>query len=74
MKLSLYLTQPGKTATDLARDCGVSVSTITRCARGESQPSMALVAAIFQHTKGKVRPNDFLPEPSAAETGAANKE
>lgn len=74
MKLSEYLARPGKTATDLARNCGVSVSTITRVARGEKRPSMGLLAAIFEHTKGKVKPNDFLPEPSAAETVAANKE
>ncbi|MGL5734314.1 MAG: helix-turn-helix domain-containing protein [Beijerinckiaceae bacterium] len=59
MTLADYLAQPGKTATDIARECGVSVSTITRAAAGGS-PSLQLMRKIAAATGGKVTANDFM--------------
>lgn len=60
MTLIEYLAQPGQTATALAEKCGVSVSTITRAAKGEIAPSSDLLRKIFDHSGGKVQPNDFF--------------
>jgi len=63
MQLKDYLALPGQTASDLAAKCGVSVSTITRASLREYDPSLRLLRKIERHTGGKVKPNDFLPEP-----------
>jgi transcriptional regulator with XRE-family HTH domain len=60
MTLTEYLSRPGNTATDLARKTGVSVSTITRAAKGNIWPSEDLMRGIFDHTQGAVTPNDFV--------------
>jgi transcriptional regulator with XRE-family HTH domain len=60
MTLSEYLGLPGHTATELAKQLGVSVSTITRAARGEIMPSRDLLRSIHDHTQGRVTPNDFV--------------
>ncbi len=59
MTLEQYLTRKGMTATKLASECGVAVSTITRAANGETIPTPELMTQIVQVTKGKVKPNDF---------------
>jgi DNA-binding XRE family transcriptional regulator len=59
MKLKDYLAQPGKTATDLAAKCCVNVSTITRAANGDTNPTLPLMRQIAQHTGGKVALNDW---------------
>ena len=59
MKLKDYLALDGNTASKLASDCGVAVSTITRAANGDIMPARILMAAIYQHTAGEVTPNDF---------------
>lgn len=61
MRLADYLKLPDRSATDLARQCDVAVSTITRVSKGEKKPSLALMEAIRLHTRGAVTPNDFLP-------------
>lgn len=61
MRLSAYLQLPGQQATDLARKCEVSVSTITRIAKGEKLPSMQMAARIRRATNGAVTPDDYLP-------------
>ena len=66
MKLSDYLDQPGFTATALAEKCGVSVSTITRAASGDTDPTLMLMRLIAQHTDGAVLPSDFLVKGKAA--------
>jgi transcriptional regulator with XRE-family HTH domain len=68
MRLSAFLALPGQQASDLARKCEVSVSTITRIAKGEKSPSMKMAERIRQHTNGAVTPDDYLPPfiPSAA--------
>ena len=58
MTLKDYLAQPGRTATALANELGVSVSTITRAADG-AVPNKELVLAIMDKTGGAVMPNDF---------------
>lgn len=60
MTLADYLAQPGQSATALARDVGVAVSTITRASKGEIVPTGRLMQAIFEKTRGVVTPNDFL--------------
>lgn len=62
MQLKDYLAQPGQTASDLALKCGVSVSTITRAAGRDFDPSLRLLRKIERYTSGKVKPNDFLVE------------
>ena len=59
MTLKEYLSAPGRTASEVAKALGVSVSTITRAAHGETIPEAALMMAIVAHTKGTVRPDDF---------------
>jgi transcriptional regulator with XRE-family HTH domain len=59
MKLSAYLSQDGKNATVLAKDCGVSVSAITRLANEKRVPSLALALKIAKATGGDVAPTDF---------------
>jgi transcriptional regulator with XRE-family HTH domain len=59
MTLKDYLAQPGNTATKLAEEAEVSVSTITRAAEGATMPSRELMGKIFKATDGAVTPNDF---------------
>lgn len=60
MTLSDYLALPDKSATALANEVGVSVSTITRAARGEVIPSRKLMGDLFKATGELVTPNDFF--------------
>jgi transcriptional regulator with XRE-family HTH domain len=60
MTLKDYLALPGHTATKLATETGVSVSTITRAAEGKTIPSRDLMNLIAEKTKGAVMPNDFF--------------
>jgi transcriptional regulator with XRE-family HTH domain len=72
MKLRDFLDIDGNSATKLAEDCGVSISTITRAANGDTLPNKELMAAIHSKTGGAVTPNDFFgigagePSPEAA--------
>jgi transcriptional regulator with XRE-family HTH domain len=59
MTLKDYLAREGNTATKLADEAGVSVSTITRAAEGATMPSRDLMGKIFKATDGAVTPNDF---------------
>lgn len=60
MTLADYLKQPGRSATILATELGVAVSTITRAADGTSVPSRELMRGIHTATEGAVTPNDFF--------------
>ena len=60
MTLSDYLATNDMTASALAERLGVSVSTITRAAKGEIIPQRELMNRIFEATEGKVTPNDFF--------------
>jgi transcriptional regulator with XRE-family HTH domain len=60
MKLADYLDAEKVSATTLADRVGVSVSTITRAARGEILPSRELMGKIFEATGEAVTPNDFF--------------
>lgn len=59
MTLTQYMQSEGITAMALAQKLGVSVSTVTRAARGEVIPKPDQMRAIFKATGGKVQPNDF---------------
>lgn len=63
MKLSEYIKLDGNTATALAEKAGVSVSSITRAAKGDIYPSADLMRLIIEHTDGAVRPDDFFDLP-----------
>lgn len=72
MTLKDYLALPGHTATSLAADTNVSVSTITRAAEGKTIPNRALMNLIAEKTKGAVMPNDFFAVvPGAPQADAA---
>lgn len=60
MTLKDYLAKPGNTATKIAEAAGVSVSTITRAAEGQTIPSRDLMIRISEITQGAVKPNDFF--------------
>lgn len=60
MTLTDYLAQPGKTASEVAAEAGVAVSTITRAAKGTIAPTPELMRRIFNATGGAVTPNDFV--------------
>ena len=60
MKLSQYLEKSGRSASALAADVGVSVSTITRAAKGETLPTRKLMAKIYEATGKKVHPRTYL--------------
>lgn len=60
MKLADYLKTNKVSATTLADELGVSVSTITRAANGDIIPSRELMSKLFEATAGKVTPNDFF--------------
>ncbi len=59
MKLSDYMEKRSLSATALAEQLGVSVSTVTRAVKGEAVPSKSLMASIHKLTSGKVTPSDF---------------
>lgn len=60
MTLSDYLDTERVSASALAEKLGVSVSTITRAAKGEVLPSRDLMGKLFEETGGAVTPNDFF--------------
>lgn len=60
MQLATYLETPGVSAAGLARKCKVATSTITRVARKEAKPSLALLAAIETHSGGLVTAQDVV--------------
>lgn len=60
MKLKDWLALDGNSATKLAEETGVSVSTITRAAEGKTIPSRELMPKIVAATGGSVRADDFF--------------
>ncbi|MFG1302144.1 helix-turn-helix transcriptional regulator [Xanthobacter sp. V3C-3] len=64
MKLAEYITEKQTTASRLAGEIGVPVSTITRLIRGERKPGIDLVARIAAATNGAVAAEDFFPQPA----------
>lgn len=59
MTLTQYLTETNQTATALAAKVGCEVSTITRLAKGERAPSIALAFSIERATSGLVTIGDL---------------
>lgn len=70
MKLDAYLRLSKRTATEIARECGVSVPTISRLANGQALPSLELAGRLRDATAGAVTADDFLP-PYAPDLAAA---
>lgn len=60
MKLRQWLDIPGNSASRLAEQLGVSLSTITRAAEGVTIPSRKLMPRIVAATGGAVTANDFF--------------
>lgn len=69
MKLADYISSKQTTASRLAGEVGVPVSTITRLLRGERRPGIELVARISSATSGAVTAEDFFPAPQEAGAG-----
>lgn len=66
--LKTWLTENGKTASDLAAALGVDDSTVSRYIGGERTPRPRHMAGIVKFTGGNVTANDFLPEADDPDT------
>lgn len=64
MRLADYLQD--HTATKVAEECGVAVSTITRIARGEINPRVKLIRKIVTATGGAVTASSFIEQVALA--------
>jgi len=60
MTLADYIKAKQTTASRLAGEVGVPVSTITRLLRGERKPGIDLVSRIVDATNGEVTAEDFM--------------
>ncbi len=60
MTLDEYLSQPGKTAAQLAADANTTGATITRILYGDAQPSADMIRAIVEATEGAVSADDLI--------------
>lgn len=67
MTLNEWLKAANSTATALAKRSGLTVSTVTRLARGIQQPNSATVRAIERATAGAVGSNDWAAPDEAAQ-------
>lgn len=68
MQIAQWLKEQDVTATAFAARIGVSISTVTRIARGEVTPSPDTLRKIMAETGGAVTANDFfMPAPSSTE-------
>ena len=71
MKLAEYISEKQTTASRIAGEVGVPVSTITRLLRGERRPGIELVARIAAATNGAVAAEDFFPQPATEQKQGA---
>ena len=60
MRLKAYLSLEGNSASKLAEEVGVAVSTITRAASGETLPNPPTRKRILDATRGKVTAGDLF--------------
>ncbi|TCD00713.1 XRE family transcriptional regulator [Erythrobacteraceae bacterium CFH 75059] len=60
MTLDEYLSQPGRTAAQLAADANTSGATITRLLYGDAKPSADMIRAIVEATGGQVTADDLI--------------
>ena len=60
MRLKTYLSLEGNSASKLAEEVGVAVSTITRAASGETMPNSATRRLIIEKTGGLVTASELL--------------
>lgn len=68
MKLSAYLEKRNETASAFAERIGRNVSTVSRLARGLTDPDRETMNRIMQATVGRVKPNDFYIGKSPEDT------
>lgn len=73
MTLKEFLDLEGESASKLAADVGVSLSTITRAAAGLTFPKPTLRLAITQATGGRVTLMDMLTAYDAAQMSGSGK-
>lgn len=59
MTLAEYIRANDLTETAFAAKLGVNQSTVHRACKQGHIPSVGIMAAIFEETGGKVRPDDF---------------
>ncbi|MGN6290423.1 MAG: helix-turn-helix domain-containing protein [Sphingopyxis terrae] len=62
MRLKAYLSLEGNSASKLAEEVGVAVSTITRAASGETLPNPPTRKRILEATGGAVTAADLFAE------------
>jgi len=62
MRLSKYMAKHGLDDTAMAQLADCDRTSINRISRGNQMPSWPLMFRIMDITKGKVLPNDYLPE------------
>jgi transcriptional regulator with XRE-family HTH domain len=67
MTLLEYLATRQLTEAAFARRLNVPASTVHRWVRGKRLPKVVSLRRIARATGGKVKLNDFYPEPEAAE-------
>jgi transcriptional regulator with XRE-family HTH domain len=67
--LQKFRGRAGLTVEALARQLGISKSSLSRIENGKQNPSLSLLRRINKITAGKVTANDFLP--AQAERSAA---
>lgn len=63
MTITEYMSNTGCTLAELARRCECEASTLADLRSGRRTPSLALALRIKAATGGKVRPEDFTPQP-----------
>lgn len=63
MTLAEYLDATGRKVTDVAKETGVSATSVYRWMSGARTPSPEQMRAVHAATKGLVTPNDFVLGP-----------
>lgn len=59
MRFSDFITQSGKTQSQVAEELGTSQANVSRWSSGESLPEATLIKKIYDWSGGEVQPNDF---------------
>ena len=60
MPLAEWIRGKGRTQRAVARQLGVSPSTLSRLLKGERSPSASLMRRVFELTEGQVTPSDLV--------------
>jgi transcriptional regulator with XRE-family HTH domain len=67
VKLNDYLASKNLTLRAFAEQVGTNYSQVHRWAKGERAPSIVMAAKIREVTRGRVKPEDFMPGVSGNE-------